>query len=99
MNNAGENKKLVMQLQSASWKNPVMVKYTTRGIPYNRILQWKWLFMPLPLKCSTMHDANLPMEIRYHLFGEIFTIVTLLDGLTVIELNGKCINRYKHSFG
>ena len=30
MDNAGENKKLAMQLHSASWKNPVVVKYTTR---------------------------------------------------------------------
>ena len=39
--------------------------------------------------CTTMHHANLPMEIQYHLFGKIFTTVTLLDGVTVIEINGK----------
>ena len=46
-----------------------------------------------------MHHANLPMEMRYHSFGEIFTTVMLLDGLTVIELSGKCANRYEHFFG
>ena len=34
-----------------------------------------------------MHHANLPIEMWYHLFGEIFTTVTLLDSLTVIEIN------------
>ena len=32
-----------------------------------------------------MHHENLPMEMWYHLFGEFFITVTLLDGLTVIE--------------
>ena len=32
MDNAAENKKLVMQLQSAPWKNPVVVKYTNRNM-------------------------------------------------------------------
>ena len=31
--------------------------------------------------------------------GESFTTVTLLDGLTVITLNGKCASCYKHFFG
>ena len=26
-----------------------------------------------------MHHANLPMEMHYRLFGEIFTTVTMLD--------------------
>ena len=49
--------------------------------------------------CATMHHANhanLPMEMWYQLFGEIFTTVTLLDGLTVIESNGKSTSRYDH---
>ena len=46
-----------------------------------------------------MHHVNLPMEIQYQLFGENFTTVTLLDGLTVIELNGKYTSHYKHFIG
>ena len=46
-----------------------------------------------------MHHANLPMEMWYQPFGEIITTVTLLDDLTVIELNGKYTNRYEHFFG
>ena len=38
---------------------------------------------------ATMHHTNLPMEMQYCLFGEIFTTVTFLDGLTVVELDGK----------
>ena len=48
---------------------------------------------------ATMHHVNLPMQMRYQLFGEIFTTVTLLDGLTVTELNGKHMSRFEHFFG
>ena len=48
---------------------------------------------------ATMHHANLPMEIQYQLFGESFTTVPLLDGLTVIEISGKCVSQYEHFCG
>ena len=46
-----------------------------------------------------MHHVNLPMEMQYQLFGGIFTTVTVVDGLTVIELNGKHMACYNHFFG
>ena len=33
---------------------------------------------------AAMHHANLPLEMRFRLFGEIFTTITVLDGLTII---------------
>ena len=35
-----------------------------------------------------MHQANLPMEMRFWLFGEIFTTITLLDYLHTIGEEG-----------
>ena len=90
MDNAGENKKLASRLQSAAWKYPVVIEYTTSDtLQQNSPVEVA--FYALANKAhTTMHHANLPMEMQYHLFGEIFTTVTLLDGLTVIEINGKC---------
>ena len=45
-----------------------------------------------------MHQANLPMDMRFRLFGEIFTTITLLDGLMVIEVDGIKRSRYEHIF-
>ena len=45
-----------------------------------------------------MDQANLPMEMRFQLFGEIFTTITLLDGLTIIEVDGLKKSRYGHIF-
>ena len=50
-----------------------------------------------PIKCA--QHANLPMEMWYDLYGKIFTTVALLDGLTVIEINGKHVSQYEHFFG
>ena len=99
MDNAGENKELAMQLQSASWKNPVAVEYTTRDTPQQNSPVEVAFYALAKKACAMMHHANLPMEMQYCLFGEIFTTVTLLDGLTVIELSGKNANRYEHFFG
>ena len=35
----------------------------------------------------------------YQLFGKSFTTVTLLDGVTVIKIDGKFVSCYKHVFG
>ena len=48
MDNAGENKKEVMQLQSASWKNPVVVEYTSRDTPQQNFLV-EVAFVSLPI--------------------------------------------------
>ena len=96
MDNAGENKKLELRLKSAAWKNPVVIKYTARDTPQHNSPVEVAFYALADKACATMHHANLPMEMRYQLFGEIFTTVALSDGLTVIELNGKCMTCYNH---
>ena len=89
MDNAGENKKLASRLESVDWKNPVVIEYTTRDTPQQNS-PVEVAFYALANKVhTTMHHANLPMEMQYWLFGEIFTTVTLLDSLTAIDINGK----------
>ena len=46
-----------------------------------------------------MHHANLSMKMQHGLFSDIFATMTLLDGLMVIELNGKHASPHKHIFG
>ena len=45
-----------------------------------------------------MHHANLPMEMQFRLFGEIFTTITMLDGLTITEVDGLKQSWYEHVF-
>jgi hypothetical protein len=43
--------------------------------------------------------ANVPFKYRFHLFREAFKTATDLDGLIIIELNGKRATRYEHFYG
>ena len=83
MDIAGENKKLASRLESVDWKNPVVIEYTTRDTPQQNS----------PVEVAFYAVANkvhttITMQIC-PLFGEIFTTLTLLDSLTVIDINGK----------
>ena len=97
MDNTG--KKLELRLKSAAWKNPVAIEYTGRDTPQQNLPVEVGFYALVNKAHGTMHHANLPMEMWYQLFGEIFTTVTLLDDLTVIELNGKHVSCYKQFFG
>lgn len=46
-----------------------------------------------------MNHANVPMKWRFKLFSSAFKTATLLDGLHVIELDGKSDTRFKHWCG
>ena len=89
-------KKLASRLQSAAWKIPVEIEYTARDTPQQNSPVGVAFYALMNKACTMMHHVNLPMEMWYWLFGEIFTTVTLLDGLTRIELNGKCASRFEH---
>ena len=47
---------------------------------------------------SNNASCNLPMEMQFRLFGENFTTITMLDGLTITEVDGLRQSRYKHVF-
>jgi hypothetical protein len=48
---------------------------------------------------ALMVKANIPEKYRYHLFREAFCTATDLDGLVVMEVNGKRETRFFHMFG
>ena len=47
---------------------------------------------------SSYASCDLPMEMRFQLFGEIFTTITMLDGLTITEVDGLNQSQYEHVF-
>ena len=98
MDNTGENIALEKRLKSESWKNPVEVEYTARDTPQQNSVAEVAFYAVANKARAAMHHANLPMEMRFRLFGEIFTTITLLDGLTIIEVDGLKQSRYKHIF-
>jgi hypothetical protein len=48
---------------------------------------------------ALMVQANIPYEVRYRLFRKAYKTAALLDGFTVIEIQGKADTRYVHWCG
>ena len=46
-----------------------------------------------------MHHANVPTNIRYRVYNVEHRTVTILNGLTVIDIDGKQATRYEHFRG
>jgi hypothetical protein len=44
---------------------------------------------------AIMLAANIPEEIRYHVYSEAFTVAALLDGLILVEINGVVAMTYE----
>ena len=51
-----------MQLQSAPWKNPVVVEYTARDTLQQTSPVEGAFYALANQACATMHHTNLPME-------------------------------------
>jgi hypothetical protein len=45
---------------------------------------------------ALMNHAQVPLKWQFKLFAKAFKTATLLDGLHVIELDGKVYTRFKH---
>ena len=75
MDNVGENIALEKRLKSESWKIPVEIEYTARDTPQQNSLA-EVAFYALANKAqAAMHHANLPMEMRFQLFGEFLLLL------------------------
>jgi hypothetical protein len=98
--NTGENTKLQKRLQSKDWKINVEFEYTARNTPQQNHLAELGFAIVFNQGCAMMsRRANVPIDIRYKLEREAMTTATLLDGLTVIEINGVKKSRVEHWSG
>ena len=46
-----------------------------------------------------MYNANLPNEIRMRVFNMVFELTTMLDSLTIVNIDRKRATRYEHFYG
>ena len=97
--NAGENKQLEKRAASADWKLDIDFEYTARDTPQQNHLAEIALAVITNRGRALMHRANVPYEMKFKLWKEAFRTATLLDGLTVCEIDGKKATRYEHWCG
>jgi hypothetical protein len=94
--NAGENRALEKRLKSSEWRAQIDFEYTGRDTPQRNSLAEVSFHTLASRGRAIMNDANIPRHLRYLLWREAFQTATLLDGLTIIEINGVSNSRYMH---
>jgi hypothetical protein len=99
LDNAGDNVTLQKRTDSSAWKLGIDFEYTARSTPQQNHLAEQGFAHLANLGRALMYHAHVPLKWRYKLFTKAFKTATLLDGLHVIELDGKLDTRYKHWCG
>ena len=97
--NAGENKTLRDRAQSVDWKLNIKWEYTSRNTPQQNSPVEVGFHTIANRARAMMHQANVPVSIRYKIYPKVLTCATKLDGLVMIDVNGKTKSRYEHFFG
>ena len=96
MDNAGENISLQKIAESADWKLGLQCEYTARDTPQQNALA-EIAFTTLGGRAKAMlNQANVPAPKRHLLISKAIKAATLLDGLTLITIDGVTKTRYEH---
>ena len=99
LDNAGENKLLQKHCDSADWKLGIEFEYTARATPQQNSLAEVGIATLANHVRAMMHHAHVPMEYRYKLFRDCYETAAILDGLMIVEVNGKFASRFEHFAG
>ena len=95
--NAGENLTLEKRLNSHDWKyGTIEFEYTAKGTPQQNSVVEKKFDTLYCRERAMMIAANVSLKMRYILFREAFETAAKLDGLTIIDIDGKKATRYIH---
>jgi hypothetical protein len=83
-------------LKSSDWKSDIVFEYTGRDTPQRNSLVEVSFHTLASRGRAVMNDAQVPNELRYILWREAFRTATLLDGLTIIDINNVKATKYIH---
>ena len=88
MDNAGENKKLVQQLNSKNWKLCPTIEHTARDTPqHNRLVEVGFATL-YGRGWALMIRAKVPKEKKHIVAQKAFETATKLDGLIPVAIDG-----------
>lgn len=94
--NAGENLLLEQTANGRNWKLGIMFEYTGRDTPQRNALAEVGFATIMARVRAMLSAANLQIEVRYRVVNECIMMATILDGLTVVDIEGKKATRYEH---
>jgi hypothetical protein len=100
MDNAGKNKKLAQNLGSVDWKlGNIKIEYTARDTPqHNHLAELAFATIANQGRALMVH-ANIPLKLRYKFCAEAFKVATLLDGFSIVAIDGKSQSWFEHYTG
>ena len=99
LDNAGENQLLQKRSESADWKLGIEYEFTARATPQQNSLAEVGIATLANRVRAMMHHANVPAEYRIKLFRDCYETAALLDGLMIVEVDGKLASRFEHFAG
>ena len=94
--NAGENLSLQSRMGSTDWKFGTEFEFTGRATPQRNHLAELGFAILANRGRAILKAANVPMELRKILWREAFMTATVLDGLTIINIDDIVQSRIEH---
>ena len=96
---AGENVKLEIRSKSADWKHATKFEFTSRDTPqHNNLAELAFPYLAGRAR-AMMGAAHIPDDSRGKVSLEVLKCATMLDGLRIVEVNGKRKTRDEHIHG
>jgi hypothetical protein len=92
----GGNTKLKTRAESPDWKLNIMFEFTLRDTPQQNHLAELGFAVMVNRRQTLVHHTNVPWIILHKVWQEAFKMVTLLDGLMPIEIDGVVNTSYVH---
>ena len=99
LDNAGENLALQNHCNSATWQLGIEFKFTARDTPQQNSLAEVGIFTLANRVWAMMHYAHVPLEYCYKLFHDCYATAAMVDGLMIVNVNGKFASRSEHFCG
>jgi hypothetical protein len=99
MDNAGENVKLSKLVKSPHNNLNVNIEFTARNTPEQNSPVEQGFTTIYSRAKAAFHAARVPMDIRYKIFPDWITTVTLYDNLCVVNYKNELKSRYQHVHG
>jgi hypothetical protein len=99
LDNGRDNVKLEKRAGSKDWQLDINFEYTAWDTLQQNHLAEIGLTVVANQAQVLVVWANVPYEVRYSLFCEVYKTAALLDEFTVIEIAGKADTRYVHWCG
>ena len=99
LDNAGENLALQNRCNSATWQLGIKFEFTARDTPQQNSLEEVGIFTLANCVWAMMHYAHVPLEYRYKLFRDCYATAAMVNGLMIVNVNGKFASGFEHFCG